>query len=299
MTKCNLCPRRCGINRETKSGYCGVKSKILLAKTMLHKWEEPCISVKNGAGTIFFSGCSLHCCYCQNNLISNEAFGCEVSVSRLAEIFLELQANGADNIELITPTHYITQIIKALDMVKHKIVIPIIYNTSGYELTQSIEMLKDYIDVFIPDLKYYSSEASMRYSNAPDYFKFASEAVLKMIDISDRLKYNEYNALVKGTIIRHLVLPGLRHDSMKILEWIAENITPDQALVSIMCQYTPFDFIPDDYLEIKRRITKMEYNSVVKYAVELGIKGFTQQHDSSSEQFVPEFDLEGVIKTAL
>lgn len=295
ITNCNLCPRRCGIDRTTNIGYCGTTDKVLLAKVMLHKWEEPCISVTNGAGTVFFSGCNLHCCYCQNNAISNEIYGKSVTIEQLANIFLSLQEQGADNIELITPTHYVTQIIKALDIAKPHLHIPIVYNTGGYELSETIKLLNDYIDVYIPDLKYFSQEASLRYSHAADYFKYASESILQMISQAGKLVYNTNGGLIKGTIIRHLVLPGLRHDSLKILDWIAENTSSDEVLVSIMSQYVPFDFIPDEFFEIKRHVTKMEYNSVVKHSAELKLNGFTQQKSSASEDFVPEFDLSGII----
>lgn len=289
---CRLCPRKCGVNRYINKGFCGTDSEILSAMASLHQWEEPCISYRNGAGTIFFSGCNLHCCYCQNNRISNEIFGKKLSIAELSDIFLSLQDKGADNIELVTPTHFVPSIIKALDRVRHKLEIPVIYNTGGYELTETIDSLNGYIDIYMPDIKYFSSEVSARYSNAPDYFEYASFAVLSMIKQVGKPVYNEQGGLIKGVIIRHMVLPSHRHDSMKIMDWISENI-PD-ALVSIMNQYTPFDFTDEKFSEIKRRVTRMEYNSVVKYAVNLGIKGFTQQSSSSSEKYVPNFDLSGL-----
>lgn len=289
---CRLCPRKCGVNRYINKGFCGTDAEILSAMASLHQWEEPCISYRNGAGTVFFSGCNLHCCYCQNNRISNELFGKKLSIAELSDIFLSLQDKGADNIELVTPTHFVPSIIKALDRVRHKLEIPVIYNTGGYELTETIESLNGYIDIYMPDIKYFSSEVSARYSNAPDYFEYASSAVLSMIKQVGKPVYNEQGGLIKGVLIRHMVLPSHRHDSMKIMDWIAENI-PD-ALVSIMNQYTPFDFTDEKFSEIKRRVTRMEYNSVVKHAVNLGIKGFTQQASSSSEKYVPDFDLSGL-----
>lgn len=289
---CCLCPRRCNINRYEKKGFCGMGTEILSAKVSLHKWEEPCISYKNGAGTVFFTGCNLHCCFCQNNSISNEFFGKPLTDNRLADIFLSLQDKGADNIELVTPTHFIPSIIHALDLVKNKIQIPIIYNSGGYELPETIDLLNGYIDVYMPDLKYFSSEISARYSNAPDYFKYASESILAMTQQTGKPIYNSDGGLIKGTLIRHLVLPSHRHDSMKIMEWISENI-PDN-LVSIMNQYTPFDFIDEKFSEIKRRLTKMEYNSVIRYAEKLGINGYTQQQSSVGEKYVPDFDLSGL-----
>ncbi len=291
---CTLCPRLCRINRSVKPGYCGYGASLYAAKASLHKWEEPCISYKNGAGTVFFSGCSLHCVYCQNNTISSKHFGVELTTRRLADVFLDLQDKGADNIELVTPTHFLPDIITALDLVKHRLIVPIVYNTGGYERAETIAALNGYIDVYLPDIKYFSPEISARYSNAPDYFEYTSKAVVAMTDQVGTIKYNDDGGLVKGTIIRHLVLPSHRRDSLKIIGWIAENTSPDKVLVSIMNQYTPFDFIDDKFPELKRRVTKMEYNSVVNYACELGLNGFTQQRSSASEEYVPEFDISGL-----
>lgn len=292
---CRLCPRKCGVNRYETVGFCGMGAEVKAAKATLHQWEEPCISYNNGAGTVFFSGCSLRCVYCQNSEISNNGFGEAITAEKLGDIFLSLQDRGADNIELVTPTHFIPDIITALDRVKNRLDIPVVYNCGGYELTETINRLKGYIDVYLPDIKYYSADISSKYSSAPDYFQRASEAVLEMINQTGKLRYNEKGGLVKGTVIRHLVLPGCRHDSMRIMDWIAENTDSDSRLVSIMSQYTPFDFISGDYPELKRRITKMEYNSVVRHAENLGIKGFTQDITSAREEYLPEFDLEGII----
>lgn len=218
-----------------------------------------------------------------------------MTVSELADTFMRLYDIGADNIELVTPTHFLPQIISALDLVKHRIDIPVIYNCGGYELTDTIAMLDGYIDIFLPDIKYFSPEISEKYSNAPDYFEYASKAVKAMIKQVGRLKFNDEGGLLKGTVIRHLVLPSHRHDSMKIMDWIAENTTTETALLSIMNQYTPFDFIGEEHNELKRRVTKMEYNSVVKHAAELGINGYTQEKSSANEEYVPEFDFSGLI----
>lgn len=294
MNECTLCPRKCGTDRINSKGFCGAGSKAIVARASLHKWEEPCISYKNGAGTVFFSGCNLHCCFCQNNKISNTLFGKEITDEKLAEIFLSLQEMGADNIDLVTPTHFVPNIINAFDMIKHKLSIPVVYNCGGYESVDTIKMLNGYIDVYLPDLKYYSPDISARYSNAPDYFEKASAAVLAMVKQVGTLKYNAEGGLLKGTIIRHMVLPSHRHDSMEIIKWIAENTSVEDVLVSIMNQYTPFDFISDEFPELKRKVTKMEYNSVVDLAAELGINGFTQQKSSASEDYVPDFDLSGI-----
>lgn len=294
MNKCMLCPRKCGVDRSVVTGFCGAGNEVIIARASLHKWEEPCISYKNGAGTVFFSGCNLHCCFCQNNKISNELFGKIISDEKLADIFLSLQDMGADNIDLVTPTHFINNIINALDKVKHKLSIPVVYNCGGYELVDTIKKLNGYIDIYLPDIKYFSPDISAKYSNAPDYFEAASDAVLAMISQVGKLCFNDEGGLMKGTVIRHMVLPSHRHDSIDIMDWIAENTSSNDVLVSIMNQYTPFDFISDEYPELKRRITKMEYNSVVDHAAELGINGFSQQKSSASEEYVPVFDLTGI-----
>ena len=294
MNKCMLCPRKCGVDRSVVTGFCGAGNEVIIARASLHKWEEPCISYKNGAGTVFFSGCNLHCCFCQNNKISNELFGKIISDEKLADIFLSLQDMGADNIDLVTPTHFINNIITALDKVKHKLSIPVVYNCGGYELVDTIKKLNGYIDIYLPDIKYFSPDISAKYSNAPDYFEAASDAVLAMISQVGKLCFNDEGGLMKGTVIRHMVLPSHRHDSIDIMDWIAENTSSNDVLVSIMNQYTPFDFISDEYPELKRRITKMEYNSVVDHAAELGINGFSQQKSSASEEYVPDFDLTGI-----
>ncbi|MBQ8961246.1 MAG: radical SAM protein [Ruminococcus sp.] len=292
---CRLCPRKCGTDRSSTAGACGMTGKIFAAKASLHKWEEPCISSKNGAGTVFFSGCSLRCCFCQNYKISSRSFGAEISPERLGQIFLTLQEEGADNIDLVTPTHFVPSILRALDLVKGRLRIPVVYNSSGYELPETIALLEGYVDVFLPDLKYLSSELSARYSGAPDYFERASKAVLAMTDQAGELVFDGEGKLLKGTVIRHLVLPGCRKDSMEIMRWIARSIPPEKALVSIMDQYTPFPHLPESFPELRRRVTKMEYNRVVDLAAELGLKGYTQEKSSASESYVPNFDLSGII----
>ena len=292
---CTLCPRRCGADRYSGRGYCGMGAVPTAAKAGLHKWEEPCIAYKNGAGTVFFTGCSLHCVYCQNSVISSELFGAETSAEGLADIFLRLQEQGADNIELVTPTHFVPDIAAALERIKQRLAVPVVYNTGGYELVETLRRLDGLVDVYLPDIKYHSPELSAKYSNAPDYFEHASAAVTEMIRQTGKLRFNDDGGLLRGTVIRHLVLPGCRHDSIRIMEWIAENTSPEQVLVSIMNQYTPFDFIPDAFPELKRRVTKMEYNSVVRRASELGLDGFTQEKSLVGEQYVPDFDLSGIV----
>jgi putative pyruvate formate lyase activating enzyme len=294
MSPCNLCPRECGADRSKQPGYCGCKDKIKVARAAPHYWEEPCISGTRGSGTVFFSGCALKCCYCQNFDISVEGRGKEVSVERLAEIFLELQAMGVHNINLVTASHYLTEVIKALETAKPRLNIPVVYNTSGYERIETIEALKGYVDVYLPDIKYFSASLSHKYSKAVDYFSVASAAVKQMAEQTGKLEFDEQGILRKGVIIRHLVLPGAKEDSISILKWISANIPKDAFLLSLLCQYTPL-FKADEYKEIDRRVTNYEYNAVVSEAVRLGIDGgFMQSRGSAKKEYTPPFDLDGV-----
>jgi putative pyruvate formate lyase activating enzyme len=291
---CNLCPRECGVDRLANLGFCECDSQIKVARAALHFWEEPCISGSKGSGTVFFSGCTLRCCYCQNFRISSEGLGKEISAKRLAEIFLELQEKGAHNINLVTPTQYLVQVLYALDIVKSKLHIPVVYNCGGYELLETIRALKGYVDIFLPDLKYFSSELSLKYSKADDYFEVASAAIKEMISQIDTLDFDNNGIMQKGVIIRHLVIPGARKDSFKILNWISENLPKDKYLLSLMSQYTPA-YKSSEYKELNRRITTFEYKSVVEEAIRLGLSnGFMQERSSAKEEYTPPFDLEGV-----
>ncbi len=288
MDNCVLCPRKCNIDRSNSQGFCGSDNVIKVAKTMLHKWEEPCISGRNGSGAVFFSGCTLKCVYCQNKEISRKAVGTEVTVSDLADTFLSLQQMGAHNINLVTPTHYTRQIISALDMVKHKLDIPIVYNTSGYEKVETLNMLSGYVDIYLPDFKYFDSGISSKYSKAPDYFDYAIKAIEEMYSQVGKYTEDENGMLKKGMIIRHLVLPSCRHDSVKLLGEIKKIIPIEDIRLSLMSQFTP-DFVDDEYSELKRRITTFEYNYVLDKAIEMGYQGFFQQKDSASAKYTPEF----------
>lgn len=212
---CNLCPRKCGVDRAAKPGFCGCGVRVRVARAALHYWEEPCISGKSGSGAVFFSGCTLRCCYCQNYKISTGRFGKEISVGRLAEIFLELQEKGANNINLVTATQYLPQVLDALDIAKPKLHIPIVYNCGGYERIETIRALKGYVDIFLPDFKYFSSELSRKYSRAEDYFDITSAAIKEMIAQTGKIHIADNGIMKKGVIIRHLVLPGARKDSFK------------------------------------------------------------------------------------
>lgn len=294
FTNCHLCPRNCGINRTISVGFCGCGSTLKAARAALHHWEEPCISGTRGSGAVFFSGCTLKCCFCQNHLISQGTLGKELSPKRLGEIFLSLQEQGAHNIDLITATQFLPQILPALDFVKHKLHIPVIYNCGGYEKTETLALLKDYIDIYLPDLKYFDSSLSWRYSKAKNYFEIASEAIPYMIEQTGGLRYDTQGILQKGVIIRHMVLPGGKEDSIQLLHWIKENLPKGKYLLSLLSQYTPF-YKSSDYPEINRRITTYEYNKVLDTAISLGLtQGFMQEKSSAKEEYTPPFDLEGI-----
>ena len=287
---CNLCPRKCNVNRDLKSGFCGVSNTLKVARAQLHFWEEPIISGTNGSGTIFFSGCNLNCVYCQNYNISKENFGKDITTQRLAEIFKELENAGAHNINLVTPSHYVKQIVEALNIYKPKI--PVVYNTSGYDSVEELKMLEGYVDVYLTDLKYYSSELSQKYSSAKNYFEVCSLAIKEMIRQQPK-NVMENGLIKKGVIIRHMVLPNCINDSFKVLDWIKNNLGED-VIVSVMGQYTPY-FNASKFPEINRKLKPVEYKLVINHFNKLGLKnGFMQSLDSADENFIPPFNLEGV-----
>lgn len=294
INPCNLCPRQCGVNRDKRTGFCGCGSGIKAARAALHFWEEPCISGTRGSGTVFFSGCTLQCVYCQNHGISREGYGKVISVQHLAEIFLKLQEKGAHNINLVSPTPHLPQICRALESARPALRIPVVFNCGGYERIETIREMAGYADIYLPDIKYSSGELSQRYSGARDYFYVASQAVREMIAQTGAIEYDDEGMMQKGVIIRHLVLPGARRDSMEILRWIAENLPKDKYILSLMSQYTPTDFVKG-FPEINRRVTAMEYDSVVAEAVRLGLSsGFMQRRSSADKAYIPPFDLEGI-----
>lgn len=294
ITCCQLCPRTCKVNRTVSTGFCGCTNEVKAARAALHLWEEPCISGTQGSGTVFFSGCTLKCCFCQNSQISCENFGKTLSVSQLSEIFLKLQEEGAHNLNLVTPTQYLPFIIEALDNIKKLLSIPVIYNCGGYERPEVISLLKDYIDIYMPDLKYYDASLSFSYSKAKDYFSFASKAIQKMIEQTGVPTFNKEGILQKGVLIRHLVLPGCKEDSMKLLEWISETLPKDSFLLSLLSQYTPV-YKASMYPKINRKVTTYEYNKVLDKAISLGLtQGFMQERSSASSAYTPSFQLEGL-----
>lgn len=294
LNNCTLCPRKCGVDRHTAFGICGAGKNIKIARAALHFWEEPCISGTDGSGTVFFCGCNLRCVYCQNHEISFGKQGKEISPSRLGQIFLELQAQGAHNINLVTPTPYIPHIIEAIDGVRDKVHIPFVYNTGGYETLESINILNNYIDIFLTDLKYFSPSVAKKYSNAEDYFDISMQALEKMLSTTQPLAFDKNGIMKSGVIVRHLVLPLLRHDSMKVLESLSSRFGTDSFILSLMSQYTPNGQL-DLFPEINRPITSFEYQSVADAATNLGFKNiYFQEKSSAKQEYTPPFDLSGV-----
>ena len=295
MKDCILCPRKCHVNRtQGRTGYCGMTDELAVARAALHMWEEPCISGEEGSGTVFFSGCSLGCVYCQNHNISRGKAGKIITVSRLAEIFLELQDKGANNINLVTPGHYVPQIIDAIKLVRdYGLSIPLLYNSSGYEKVETLRNLEGYIDIYLPDLKYMDSDLAIRYSRCKDYFTFASSAVTEMVRQVGEPVFDERGIMKKGVIVRHLMLPGYLKDSKNIIEYLYHTYK-DRIYISIMNQYTPMPGM-NRYPEISRRISEEEYEELIDYAISLGVEnGFIQEGETASESFIPEFNGEGV-----
>lgn len=292
LYNCTLCPRECKINRYEKVGACGAGADILAALAGVHMWEEPPVSGTNGSGTVFFSGCTLKCVYCQNNEISHCGKGKIISVTRLAEIFLELQEKGVHNINLVTPTHFVPQIINALDIVKPRLKIPVVYNTSGYEKPETVKMLNGYVDVYLQDIKYFADEYAVKYSNAKKYFKYAVSSLCEMLNQHPKPVYSD-GLIKKGVIVRHMVLPGAYKDSAKILEQL-KKIANGEFVLSLMSQYTPVG-ISESYPELNRKITSFEYKKVVNKAIELKFEnGFMQEKSSSTEDYIPSFNFEGL-----
>lgn len=297
LSNCQLCPRSCGVNRYEKLGACGGGALVRVAKVSLHPWEEPAIAgpeTGKGAGTVFFSGCNLRCVFCQNYEISHYEKGREVTSEELGEIFLHQQAQGAATLDLVTPTHYVPQIIQALAYAKKRgFSLPVVYNSSGYESVSTIELLGGLVDVYLPDLKYYASELSRAYSQAQDYFPVAAKAIKAMVQQVGRPVLDAQGIMTRGVLVRHMVLPGARHDSMKLLDWLWQNFGHDIYL-SLMSQYTPM-YKAGEYKALKRRLTTFEYQSVIDYARELGVtQCFIQQRSSATRAYVPNWQDDGL-----
>jgi len=315
---CMGCPRECGADREHGTGFCGGGALPKIARAALHFWEEPCISGVNGSGTVFFSGCSLRCVYCQNRKIALGDVGTTVSMERLAEIYLELQGQGAHNINLVTPAHETDAVVRSLERAKRQgLKIPVVYNTGSYEKVENLKQLEGLVDVWLPDLKYYSPELSARYSSAPDYFEVAKNAIAEMFRQAGKPVFaplsseqaeaaysqesvgdDELQLIKRGVIVRHMVIPTHTADSKRIIEYLYRTYG-DDIFISIMSQYTPVidAETAKAYPELARKLTEREYDAVVDYAIELGVENaFIQEGDVAEESFIPAFDGTGVKK---
>lgn len=291
LKSCKLCPRNCTVNRYEKVGYCKANEKIKVALASVHMWEEPIVSGNNGSGTIFFSNCNLKCVYCQNYKIS-EGFGKYISIDRFSDICIELQNKMVNNINLVTPTHYVPQIVKGIKLARKKgLKIPVVYNTSSYENVDTINLLKGTIDVYLADLKYYDDSYAVRYSNAREYFKVASRAIEAMYNqVGDPIIENEI--ITKGVIVRILLLPGLLEDAKKLVKYLYSKYK-DHIYISLMNQYTPVR--KTKYAELNQKVRQEDYDDLVDYACDLGVvNAFVQESDAISESFIPNFDKRGV-----
>lgn len=290
LKECTLCPFKCKANRlEGKTGKCKANSKIKIALASIHKYEEPCISGRNGSGTVFFSNCNFNCIFCQNYEISQEGLGKEISIEELAEIFLKQQEKGADNINLVTPVMYVYHIIEAIKIAKKKgLKIPIIYNSNGYENIETLKLLEGYIDIYLPDLKYYNNEIAKKYSNVPKYFEVSTEAIQEMYRQVGAPKFDEDGIIKRGLIVRHLILPNYIENTKHVLKWLKENISSD-VYVSIMAQYFP-TYKAKKCEKLNRKINRKEYKEVEKYLYLLDIEnGYMQDLGEHEEEYVPNF----------
>ena len=294
ISKCEICPRKCKVNRYEKKGYCRCDDKVRIALVSKHYFEEPCISGRNGSGTIFFSNCNLNCIFCQNHDISQGGKGIDVTIERIAEIMLEQQERGANNINLVTPTMYVEQIIKAIDIAKKNgLNIPIVYNTNGYEEVETIKKLNGYIDIYLPDFKYFTNELAIKYSKAPNYFEKVTSALIEMQSQFDEYVFDG-EIMKKGMIVRHLVLPNHIQNSKNVLKWIKDNLRKD-IYVSVMAQYFPtYKAIGDEL--IGRKLSFSEYRKIEQYFYSLDIEnGYIQDLGKHEEEFVPDFNMNNVI----
>ena len=298
MTLCYVCPHRCGVDRPENMadtngcfGSCGVGLAPIVARAGLHMWEEPIISGNKGSGTVFFSGCNLHCVFCQNYDISHNGFGKEITIARLKEIYHELIAKGAHNINLVTPTHFTEAVLKSLD---EPLPVPVVYNTSGFETQDTLRRLKGKVQIYLPDLKYSDDIAAIKYSNAPNYFRTATEAIKEMYRQVGDYHIGDDGIMTKGVIIRHLIMPGMLDNSKRIIDWVAGTFKPGQVMFSLMHQYVPCGRAAD-YPEINRKVTDAEYKELENYLMASTIEdGFVQEGDSACEDFIPCFDGSGV-----
>lgn len=292
LNSCSLCAFNCNVNRFENFGKCRCPALPKLALASIHNWEEPCISGTNGSGTVFFSGCNFSCVFCQNHEISHESFGKEISIERLSEIFLELQAKEVHNINLVSPTPYVYSIVEALKIAKEKgLHIPIVYNTNSYENIETIKLLNGYVDVYLPDLKYFDNETAIKFSKIPNYFEVATNTIKEMIKQVGSPILDENGIIKKGVIIRHLALPGHLTESKEILNWIKNNLSED-IYVSVMAQYFP-TYKAAEYRDINRKLTKREYSFLLSFVKNIK-NGYIQELSEYEEEYVPNFDLSGI-----
>ena len=290
LDKCMLCPKKCSVNRNCgEVGFCKGSNKIKIAKAYLHMWEEPCISGDIGSGTIFFSNCNLRCIFCQNYYISEEGNGVEISIERFSDICLDLQKQGALNINLVTPTHYVPLIIDGIKLAKSRgLVIPIVYNSSGYENVDTIKILDGIVDIYLPDFKYYSDKYAVKYSKCKDYFKYASMSIDEMVKQQPKCVFDKNGILKKGVIVRHLLLPNMEEDSKKIIKYLYDKYG-NNIYLSIMNQYTPIKYCK--YSELNNKVEDRVYDEVIDYAWNIGVRNaFIQDGESQSESFIPKWD---------
>lgn len=289
--ECTLCPRNCNVNRDFGAGRCGEGNVVRIARASLHMWEEPCLSGTKGSGTVFFTGCNLGCVFCQNHNIADGTNGTPVTEEQLVAVFLKLQEMGANNINLVTPSHFVPQIAVALRQAKQKgLQLPIVYNTSSYETVETLAQLDGLVDVYLPDLKYRSPALSEKYSFAENYFEVASKAIEEMFRQVGNPVFSEDGLLQKGVLVRHMLLPGNVRDSKRVVNYLWDTYG-NQIYMSLMCQYTPIESILTEYPELNRCVTEEEYNELIDYAVDLGIEqAYTQEMESATESFIPDFE---------
>ncbi len=285
---CNICPRECGVDRESTLGICRSGNKVKISRVSRHLYEEPAICGKRGAGTVFYSGCNLGCVFCQNSIISRQSIGKEFDEKELAELFLTVAASGVSTLDLVTPTHFTPTVAAALSAVKDKLSIPVVWNSGGYESVESLELLRGLVDIYLPDFKYYSPEIATKYSRAADYRERAEEALLFMYDMLGGAEFDSDGMMTRGIIVRHLVLPGQRKDSIACLRRLAEILPVGDIRLSLMSQYTP-DFYKGEDKNLLRRLTTFEYESVRAEALRLGFDGYMQAPSSASAEYTPEF----------
>lgn len=295
MEECRLCPRNCGADRNAgQKGFCGVSAEVKIARAALHMWEEPCISGKEGSGAVFFSGCALRCCFCQNRAISGGQQGKTVTVKRLAEIFLELQEQNANNINLVTAGQFVPQVAAAIILARDQgLKIPVVYNSSGYESLDALKMLEGLVDIYLPDFKYMDSDLALKYSHAKDYPEVAKEALKEMVRQVGEPEFDDRGMIQKGIIVRHLLLPGHVRDSKNVLKYLIDTYE-NRIYISLMNQYTPMPAMKGDPL-LSRKVTEREYERLIDYGISLGLEnGFIQEGETAKESFIPEFNGEGI-----